>query len=339
MKSAVVALYTADPQGKLRYSNLIGLLQFDIDRQAKTRFLRIYDLDTLALSLEVEVYYGFQRCYRALTESLYMFEYPKGSIAFQFRNGTDAELMKLKIFANCPSLEEYEQVKKRNLEAARKKEEESSFLGRIKNFFGGDKPEEQSESEIISFKKNTSISFNLADGTFNTENVPPEWQEVFSALNLSKEDLGNKDLMGVIVEETILNQAKRQAEQESNKDLQQKVQLAQHDIKKEHQEFEEEVRRNTTLNLPPPPPPPPPLLTPPNMRISGGNSRNNLMDEIRNNNLRLKHVEVNSKEGKDQVTLDISDMNKEERNDHIENLRKKLQMRKKALNRRDDDDD
>lgn len=143
----------------------------------------------------------------------------------------------------------------------------------------------------------------------------------------------------MIVEETILNQAKRQAEQESNKDLQRKVQMAEQDIKKEHTEYQEDVRRNTTLNLPPPPPPPPPLLTPPNMRNSMSNNRSNLMDEIRNNNLRLKHVEVNIKEGKDQVTLDISDMNKDERNDHIENLRKKLQMRKKALNRREDDDD
>lgn len=50
MKSALVALYTADPQGKLRYSKLIGLLQIDIDRQAKSRFLRIYDVETLALA-------------------------------------------------------------------------------------------------------------------------------------------------------------------------------------------------------------------------------------------------------------------------------------------------
>jgi hypothetical protein len=40
----------------------------------------------------------------------------------------------------------------------------------------------------------------LADGTFNTENVPPEWQEMFSELQLSKEDLNNKDVMGVIFE-------------------------------------------------------------------------------------------------------------------------------------------
>jgi hypothetical protein len=46
------------------------------------------------------------------------------------------------------------------------------------------------------------------------------------------------------------------------------------------------------------------------MRVSLANNRSNLMDEIKNNNLKLKHVEVNSKEGKAQVTLDISDMNK-----------------------------
>jgi len=44
MKSAVVALYTADPQGILRYSDLIGLLQVDTDRHYKSKFLRIYNV-------------------------------------------------------------------------------------------------------------------------------------------------------------------------------------------------------------------------------------------------------------------------------------------------------
>lgn len=44
MKSAVAALYTADPQGKLRFSGVIGLLQIDMDRHFKSKFLRIYDL-------------------------------------------------------------------------------------------------------------------------------------------------------------------------------------------------------------------------------------------------------------------------------------------------------
>ena len=53
MKSAVVGLFSADPQGKLRYSGLIGLLQIDMDRHYKSKFLRLYDLETLALALEV----------------------------------------------------------------------------------------------------------------------------------------------------------------------------------------------------------------------------------------------------------------------------------------------
>ncbi len=51
MKSAIVALYSADPQGKLRYSGVIGLLQIDMDRHYKSKFLRVYDIQTLALSL------------------------------------------------------------------------------------------------------------------------------------------------------------------------------------------------------------------------------------------------------------------------------------------------
>ena len=85
----------------------------------------------------------------------------------------------------------------------------------------------------------------------------------------------------------------------------------------------------------PPPPPPPPVLGPPNMRTSMGSKRSNLMDEIRNNNVKLKHVETSEKG----INLDISNMNKEDRIDHAERLRMKLQMRKKALNRREASDD
>ena len=85
----------------------------------------------------------------------------------------------------------------------------------------------------------------------------------------------------------------------------------------------------------PPPPPPPPVLGPPTMRTSMGSKRANLMDEIRCNNVKLKHVETSEKG----INLDISNMNKEDRIDHAERLRMKLQMRKKALNRREASDD
>ena len=36
-----------------------------------------------------------------------MFDYPKGSIAFEFRNKLDADIMNMKILSQCPSMEEY----------------------------------------------------------------------------------------------------------------------------------------------------------------------------------------------------------------------------------------
>lgn len=64
-------------------------------------------------------------------------------------------------------------------------------------------------------------------------------------------------------------------------------------------------------NLPPPPPPPPILGPPPKLsdapRKTTNTARANLMDEIRNNNVKLKHVETSEKG----INLDLTNMNKE----------------------------
>jgi hypothetical protein len=60
------------------------------------------------------------------------------------------------------------------------------------------------------------------------------------------------------------------------------------------------------MNMPPPPPPPP-ILSPANTRISMG-KRGNLLEEIRNNNIKLKHVDTNEKGG---INIDMSYMDKE----------------------------
>lgn len=36
-------------------------------------------------------------------------------------------------------------------------------------------------------------------GTFNADNIPPEWQEIFDKLNLSEEDYKDKEVMNLIV--------------------------------------------------------------------------------------------------------------------------------------------
>jgi hypothetical protein len=54
-------------------------------------------------------------------EGLYVFDYPRGSIAFQFRNKEEGEIFRVKIASSCPSMQEFEEIKKRELEAVKKK--------------------------------------------------------------------------------------------------------------------------------------------------------------------------------------------------------------------------
>lgn len=54
--------------------------------------------------------------------------------------------------------------------------------------------------------------------------------------------------------------------------------MAEKEINMEQKDFQEDIARNTMMNLPPPPPPPPPpLLAPANARVSAVSARNNLM--------------------------------------------------------------
>lgn len=85
-RSAVVGLFTADAEGELRYSNCIGLLMLDFDRVLKTNMLRLYNMETLTIVFEVELYYGFSQCYKMVNPTFYVFEYPRGIIGFLFRN-------------------------------------------------------------------------------------------------------------------------------------------------------------------------------------------------------------------------------------------------------------
>lgn len=63
-------------------------------------------------------------------------------------------------------------------------------------------------------------------GTFNADNIPPEWQEIFDKLNLSEEDYKDKEVMNLIVQETIMQQVKDQAIKTNNYDLQKKIKEA-----------------------------------------------------------------------------------------------------------------
>lgn len=85
-KSAVVALYTADGSGELRYSGCIGLLQLDMDRHLKATMIRLYDLDSLQMVFQVQLYYGFSMYYRQQSATFFTFEYPLGIVGLLYKN-------------------------------------------------------------------------------------------------------------------------------------------------------------------------------------------------------------------------------------------------------------
>jgi hypothetical protein len=49
----VVSLFLAESDGVMKYTNIIGLLQLDVQRKIQAKFLRLYNMDTMKLAFEV----------------------------------------------------------------------------------------------------------------------------------------------------------------------------------------------------------------------------------------------------------------------------------------------
>lgn len=79
-------------------------MQLDIDRHYKTHVLRFYDMETLTMVFEVELYYGFYENYKAVSDTFYTFEYPRGLIGLLYKDKDDADIMKIKIKSASPPM-------------------------------------------------------------------------------------------------------------------------------------------------------------------------------------------------------------------------------------------
>lgn len=67
VKSCLASIYTMDPSSKtFRYSKLSGILTLDLDRPLKTRFFRMYSMESFELLFECELYYGIEENYRQI---------------------------------------------------------------------------------------------------------------------------------------------------------------------------------------------------------------------------------------------------------------------------------
>ena len=59
LSMAIVRIYAKDPSGEFKSANLGGILCFIIDRKLKSRFFRLYDMNTFELTFQTELYINF----------------------------------------------------------------------------------------------------------------------------------------------------------------------------------------------------------------------------------------------------------------------------------------
>lgn len=80
-----------------------------MDRKLKSKCLRLYNMDTMKLAFEVELYYNFANHYLKLDDKFYYFDYPVGTVGLLFRTKEDADIMLGKIRSEAPTLQEAEE--------------------------------------------------------------------------------------------------------------------------------------------------------------------------------------------------------------------------------------
>lgn len=113
------------------------MLHLDIDRSFGAPFLRIYDLESLKMVFEVELYYGFGNEYKQRTPVFYTFEYPRGVIGFLFKNEEEAQIFCVKVKSQAPSMDKYNEIRAKKIEEERIKRKEGSFFGKFKKTLFG----------------------------------------------------------------------------------------------------------------------------------------------------------------------------------------------------------
>ena len=67
--------------------------------------IRLYNLETVSLVFEVELYYGFINHYKMISEAFYVFQYPMGLVGLLFKSKDDADVIKMKISSVAPKMQ------------------------------------------------------------------------------------------------------------------------------------------------------------------------------------------------------------------------------------------
>lgn len=96
LSMAIVRLFYADAEttGHFQPMKIGGILCLVADRRLKSRYLRMYDINTSELLFQAELYVNFHRNYRELNDYFYCFPHEKILVGIQYANVHDASLFR-----------------------------------------------------------------------------------------------------------------------------------------------------------------------------------------------------------------------------------------------------
>lgn len=88
---AIVRLYTSTSQGGLGSGSLEfvsmqlgGILCFVVDRRRRTYHLRLFDINTLRLTFQLEIYINMHKLYREVKPGFHCFPVPEMVIGIEY---------------------------------------------------------------------------------------------------------------------------------------------------------------------------------------------------------------------------------------------------------------
>lgn len=87
---AIVRLHCKKEDGSFKEANLRGILCFIVDRKLKSRFFRLFDINTSELLFQTELYVNFGQHYTYISEKNYCFPLVKTVLGIEFANLNDA---------------------------------------------------------------------------------------------------------------------------------------------------------------------------------------------------------------------------------------------------------
>ena len=90
---AIARFYWRDDKeedGKFKEANLGGILCFIIDRKLKSRFFRLYDINTSELLFQTELFVNFANNFTYICDKFYCFPLVKAVLGVEFANLNDA---------------------------------------------------------------------------------------------------------------------------------------------------------------------------------------------------------------------------------------------------------